>query len=53
MVNGKNADNLIRDFKNGDGKEYSGVNSNDYENTLVSLINSIRKKNERIYKVLP
>jgi hypothetical protein len=53
MVNGKNADNLIRDFKNGDGKEYSGVNSNDYENTLVSLINSIRKKNERIYKALP
>ena len=53
MVNGKNADNLIRDFKNSDGKEYSGVYSNDYENTLVSLINSIRKKNENIYKAIP
>ena len=52
MVNKKTAADLIRDFKNVDGNEYSGDYSGDYEKDLAKLVLSIRRKNENIYKSL-
>ena len=49
MVNGKTAGDLIMDFKNNEGSAYATAG---YENALSSLIISIRKKNEPIYKEL-
>jgi hypothetical protein len=49
MTNGKTASNLIMDFKNDEGSAYADAG---YERALTSLIASIRKKNESIYKEL-
>jgi peptidoglycan hydrolase-like protein with peptidoglycan-binding domain len=49
MTNGKTASNLIMDFKNDEGSAYAEAG---YEKALTSLIASIRKKNESIYKEL-
>ena len=49
MTNGKTASDLIRDFKNDEGSAYAEAG---YESAVTSLIASIRKKNEAIYKEL-
>jgi hypothetical protein len=49
MTNGKTASNLIMDFKNDEGSAYAEAG---YEKALTTLIASIRKKNEPIYKEL-
>lgn len=52
MTNNKTAADLVKDFKNVNGHEYSGDYTGDYERDLMRLVVSIRKKNENIYKDL-
>ena len=50
LVKGKTANDLVNDFRNVSGNRYASSTS--YENGLISLIKSIRKKNAPVYASL-